>query len=126
MLGLSANEYQQLIMSVGTHRGSRPLTPSQAAALFKKAADAGSTASVSAEATHLSSSMVGRFLRLTDLAPDIQHLVDWGQSGSTLSFSSAFELSRLRPEDHQAVAIAVLEHGLSSAEVRQLVQLRLR
>lgn len=126
MLGLSADEYKQLIMSVGTHRGARPLTPVQAATLFKQAADAGSTPTVSAEATHVSASMVSRFLKMTELAPDIQHLVDWGQSGSTLSFSSAFELSRLPPQDHQAVATAVLEHGFSSAEVRQLAQLRLR
>ncbi|MHB1789575.1 MAG: hypothetical protein ACYCVN_09000 [Acidimicrobiales bacterium] len=113
-------------MSVGTHRGARPLTPVQAAALFKQAADAGSTPAASAEATHVSASMVSRFLKLMELAPDIQHLVDWGQSGSTLSFSSAFELSRLPPQDHQAVATSVLEHGFSSAEVRQLAQLRRR
>lgn len=126
MLGLSPDEYKQLILSVGTHRDERPLTPVQAATLFKQAADAGSTPTASAEATHVSASMVSRFLRLMELAPDIQHLVDWGPSGSTLSFSAAFELSRLRPQDHQAMATAVLEHGLSSAEVRQLAQLRLR
>lgn len=126
MLGLSADEYKQLLMSVGTHRGERPLTPVQAATLFKQAADSGSTAAASAQATHLSASMVSRFLRLIELAPDIQHLVDWGQSGSTLSFSSAFELSRLPPQDHQVVATAVLEHEFSSVEVRQLAQLRLR
>ena len=79
MLGLSADEYKQLLMSVGTHRGVRPITPVQVAALFKRAADAGSTPAASAEATHVSASMVSRFLKLLELSPDIQHLVDWGQ-----------------------------------------------
>ena len=126
MLGLSAEEYRRLILSVGTHRDARPLTPVQAAGLFEQARRAGSTPHLSAEATHLSPSTVNRFLKLLTLAPEIQHLVDWGQSGSTISFSSAFELARLPSSEHELVATAVLERGLTSSEVRQLTQLRQR
>jgi hypothetical protein len=124
---LSPNERRSLLLSVGTHRTARPLSPIEVARLFEKALNAGASLQECADAAHFkATSMVSRFLSLLRLAPDIQHLVDWGQSGSTLAFTSAFELSRLPTSDHVAAASAVLANGLKSVEVRQLVQLRKR
>src|SRR5207249_9151314 len=50
----------------------------------------------------------------------------WGQSGSTIAFSAASELSRLDTGEQVGACTAVLENQLSSAEVKELVQLRLR
>lgn len=126
MIGLTPDENRQLLLSVGTHRGERALTPVEVATLFRRSIDSGGTITQCAEGTHVSTSIVSRFLKLLDLKPEVQHLVDWGSSGSTMSFTSAFELSRLSSADHQEVANAILEDGLSAKEVRDLVQLRRR
>jgi hypothetical protein len=127
VVGLEPIEHQQLLLSVGTHRTNRPLSPIEVARLFEKCLSQGASTGQCASAAHFkSASMVTRFTSLLSLDPKIQHLVDWGQSGATLAFSAAFELSRLGTEDHLPVAEAVLEHRLGSSEVRQLVQLRKR
>lgn len=127
MSPLSPTERRGLILSVGTHRGKRPLSPVEVAQLFQRMLDNGSTLSDIAELVQFDgTTMIGRFQRLLGLAPPIQHLVVFGTEDGALGFTSAFELARLPSADHQEVAMAVLEHGLSSAEVRQVVQLRLR
>jgi len=57
-----------------------------------------------------------------------RHLIDWGKTeDASLGFTAATELARLATsEDQEAVANAALKHKLSSAEVRQIVQLRMR
>jgi hypothetical protein len=125
--GLSPAEHKGLLLSVGTHRGKRPLSPVEVAMLFKRAADAGASLRDLAELVHFDgTTMVSRFLRLLELNPEIQHLIDWGQSGSTIAFSAASELSRLDTGEQVGACTAVLENQLSSAEVKELVQLRLR
>jgi len=126
MDGLTPEENKQMLLSVGTHRGERMLTPVEAAKLFRKSISSGGSITGCATGTHVTTSMVSRFLKLLDLIPEIQHLVDWGASISTISFTSAFELSRLAREDQQEVANAILEDGFSAKEVRDLVQLRRR
>lgn len=125
--GLSPEEEKELILSVGTHRAGRRLTPLEVARLFQRMTAHGATLKDCAELVQFEgTTMVSRFLRLLELEPDIQHLVDWGQSGSTIAFTAATELSRLdRQEQRQAVR-EILENGLKSQEVKQLVQLRRR
>ena len=71
-------------------------------------------------------SMIFRFLRLLKLNPEIQHLVDWGQSGATISFTAAWRLTELKPKDQTRACDAILEYQLTSPEVEQLIQLRVR
>jgi hypothetical protein len=99
----------------------------EVALAVRDAVNAGESLASIASSLQLTPSMVSRFLRLLDLNADVRHLVDWGPSGlSTVGFTSASELTRL-PREDQAVAVpATLEHRLSSADVKQLVQLRLR
>lgn len=127
MRGLSAEEKRRLILSVGTHRAHRAYTPVEVAQCFQKAIDAGSSLQECAEAVQFEgTTMVTRFLRLLHLPPEVQHVVDWGQSGSTLGFTSAFELSRLPSAEQAPATRAALEHRLSASEIRQLVQIRQR
>lgn len=128
LVGLSADEYKKLLLSVGTHRGKRPLSPVEAAALLRKATSAGASLSECAKAVQLEGpTWVSRFLKLLDLPQDVQHLIDWGRGAGTIAFTSASEVSRLDDPVDQRRAIQVgLEHNLSSAEMRQLVQLRKR
>jgi hypothetical protein len=70
--------------------------------------------------------MIGRFKRLLNLPPNLRHLVDWGSSSSTISFTAASEVARLHPGEQEAVLNSVLENGLSKNEVMQIVQIRNR
>lgn len=128
LLGLSAEEFKRLLLSIGTHRGERPLSPVEAAGLLRKAQDAGASASDCAKAVHLEGpTWIARFIKILDLPEDVYHLIDWGRRNGSIAFTSATEIARLTEDADQRTAIkAALEHDLSSSEVRQLVQLRLR
>lgn len=79
------------------------------------------------EKVRLSPTNVGRFIRLTSLPSAVQGWIDWGAPKDFVGFSSAAELVRLGDGDEQrTVAEAVLSQGLTSKEVRQVVQLRTR
>ncbi len=116
---------RKLILSVGTHRSERPLSPVEVAEALEMQIASGTTARDIAEALHLeNTTMIGRFRRLLRLSPAIRHLVTWGQSPSSISLTVASELARLDSADtQQQVVDAALENGLKSSEVRQVVQI---
>ena len=125
--GLSADEEKELILSVGTHRSGRRLSPVEVAVLFQRMTSNGAGLKECADLVQFEgTTMVGRFLKLLQLEPELQHLVDWGQTGSTLAFTAAVELSKLERDEQRAAVRAILENGLKSQEVKQLVQLRRR
>ncbi len=128
MLGLSPEQTKRLLLSVGSHRGTRPFSPVEVAETLKISIDAGSKLSELASALHLDgTSMVTRFLRLLDLSPQVRDWVDWGESGSTIGFTAASELSRLSDSGEQnQLGRAALENQLKSSEVREVVQIRRR
>jgi len=126
--GLTSDEYKQLILSVGTHRGKRRISPVEAAVLFDKAQRAGASLADCAKAVQLEGpTWVGRFLNLLKLPEDVRHLVDWGRGAGAVTFTSAADIARLDdPDDRRAAIQAALTHNFSSKEVRQLVQLKKR
>lgn len=70
---------------------------------------------------------IGRFPRLLKLPEEVLHLVDWSTPQGGIGFSAAVELVKLRSQsDQREVADAVLKHGLTSREIRQVAQLRKR
>lgn len=113
---------------MGSHRIQRPLSPIEVGQALSDSAKAGSSLKELADTLHFDgTSMVTRFMRLLALSPQIQHLVGWGQSKSTIGFTVASELARLKQEHDQIrVCHSALEYQLSSSEVKQIVQLRLR
>jgi len=125
---LSPTERQRLLLSVGTHRGQRPLSPGEVASLFSKILEAGGTLSDCAEAASLEgTTWVSRFLRLLSLPASVRHLIDWGGNEGAVTFSSGAEIARLNDdEEEEALVQGVLTHQLSGSEVRQVVQLRKR
>ena len=126
--GLTTEEYKKLILSVGTHRGKRVISPVEAAVFFAKAQAARASPADCAKAVQLDGpTWVSRFLGLLKLPEDVRHLVDWGRGVGAVTFTSATEIARLDSHDDQRRAMeATLAHNFSSAEVRQLVQLRKR
>jgi hypothetical protein len=125
--GLTAEEKKHLLISVGTHRGKRALSPVEVAKLLRKAIESDTSLADCAAGVQLTTSQVSRFLSLLRIPSELHYLINFGQSAGTLGFSSAFELSRLDAEEDQRRAVrAVLELNLTSSEVRQLVQARER
>jgi hypothetical protein len=123
LFGLEPDEFRDVLLSIGSNRGRRPLSPIEVAILLKKILDIGTSMKDCAAAVHLEGpTMVSRFTRLLNLHPDVQHLVDWGQSGATVSFSSATEIAKLPQEDHVPAANAIVENQLTGGEIKQIVQ----
>lgn len=125
--GISKSDLRDLILSVGTHRRQRRLSPIEAAELFHIEKAGGKTNQQLADMVLLKdTTMVNRFLSLLELSPELRHLVDWGQSDSTISFTAAAELSHLEFSDQECLAEAVLKYSLTKSEVIQIVQIRKR
>jgi hypothetical protein len=122
-IALTEEERRDLLVSIGTHRGQRRLSPMDVARLFQKAIDAGASLAQCASAAGLAGTeMVKRFLRLLDLPPSAQTAVSWGGSDTTLAFSAASEIARLAPSLQELTAHEALARGLSSSEIKQVVQ----
>ena len=127
MKGISEAEYQGLVLSVGTHRSARPLSPLEVAELLNKAIAAGATRAQCAEELGIGSSQVSAFLSLLLLVPQIRHLADWqGSKAASVAFSTMAELRRLKHDDQTVAANAALAHKLTWKEAVQLVQIAIR
>jgi hypothetical protein len=123
MSALTDDERRDLLMSVGTHRSQRRLSPIGVAQLFRKAMDGGESLSWCASAVDLSNAdMVKRFLRLLDLPPSVQVTVAWRGSDTTLAFTAATEVARLPKHLQEQTAHEALAYRLSSSEVKYVVQ----
>lgn len=127
MKGLSEQELKELIISVGTHRQERRLSPFEVAKLLEKSIKAGSSRRECAQAIGLGNTYIGYFLNLLDLSPEIQHLAKWGRSKDVgIAFSALAWLTRLPSEDQVIAAQAILKHDFTWKEVVELVQLASR
>ena len=103
------------------------MSPVEVGALFRKARMHGVSLADCAEAVQLHVTSILRFLRILDLPPDLQHLIDWGSGKDFVGFSAAVETTKLKDtEDQRALAAAILASSLNSKEVRQVTQLRQR
>lgn len=125
--GLAGEELRDLILSVGTQGNQRRLSPVEVATLIQVARTAGESNTTIAAAAHLEgTSMIGRFLKLLTLDPEVQPLVGWGATRSTIGFSTAVEVARLAQPDQAKATLAAIEHGFTRMEAKDLAQLRLR
>jgi len=124
MKGIAPEDLRDLILSVGIHKSDRPLSPVEVAELLYKLINSGETIQDVSKEILLNPTMITRFLRLTNVAPEIQHLIGWGGE-SKISFSTASEIARLKTvEEHKILAQATLEHKLSKNETIQVVEVR--
>ena len=122
--GLIPEEAQNLILSVGVQSPTRRITPVEVAVLLEKSIDAGASPKICASVCDVSTSMISRFRRLLRLSPSVRHLVDWGHTGITLSFSSAEKLASLPISEQDILCLGALQNGLIRQEVEQVIQLR--
>jgi hypothetical protein len=121
---LSPDERQALILSVGTHKKTRPDPPIQVArkvALLKK------TMSLEQIANDLGlqeTSTLQKFLALLKLPVEIQPLIVFGGMPGYLSFSVAYQIARLDdPKDIEMLVRDACENRRTKEEVRAIIQL---
>src|SRR5581483_6914863 len=62
-----------------------------------------------------------KFLKLLELAPDVQSQARADRTG-VLSFKHLYNVARLAPDDQAAILDAVREQGLSATQTEQLVR----
>ena len=106
---ISPENKRDLILSVGIHKKERPLSPVEVAELLQKLINSGTTKKEISQEIVLDLTMISRFLRLLNLAPEIQHLIGWGGQ-SRISFSTASEIARLKTSaEHKFLAKSTLE-----------------
>lgn len=120
-----SNEIRLLILSVGTHKSTRPLSPVEVGKYVQRALDAGETRATVAEKLLLDdTTVIGRFVRLPSLPPQVQQLVGWGADPATVSFTSASDVARLKSASAKIVlAKAALENQLNKSEILEVVQI---
>ena len=126
---LSPETQRDLILSLGTHRTRRRLSPVEVARLIDEVYRKGTSFREIAQLVNFGSTSTLREIhRLLALSPDIQHLVGWGKpTASTLPMKSAQQIARLSLwPDQLAAAEATLLHELTSEETRQLVEMKIR
>lgn len=117
----------EIILSVGTHRKKRLLSPIEVSERFAMLLNQGYSKEKIAEFVKLDPSMLERFIRLLQLEPYIKHLVDWGRSNkSAISFSAASEISLLNPKDQIHVTEAILKYQLTKSETKQITEIKKR
>ena len=125
MKGLLPHEIRQLILSVGTHKSKRPLSPIEVARFMQRALEDGEKRTDIADKLHLEdSSIIGHFIRLRSLPPQVQQLIGWGSDPTTVSFTAAAVIARLDSAQKQStLAKAALENQFNKSEITQVVQI---
>jgi len=127
--GLSPEVRRDLIVSLGTHQGARRLAPLEVAEYLEAAINAGRSFEQLAQLVGQgSTSTIREIHRLLKLAPSLRHLVGWGrQADSMLTMTAATYLARIgNHEEQESAARMAVEAQLSSGEVRQLVERRIK
>jgi hypothetical protein len=118
---------RDLILSVGTHKKNRPLSPVEVAEGFKVAIDNGMSRKELAELVQFGgTSMIDRFLNLLKLNKDLRYLVDWRQGDLSISFSSASKIACLTDYEQKEVVKAILDNRLNKDEITQIIQIKKR
>ena len=120
--GLTEEEYALLVLSVGTHRGKRHLTPIGVAKLLDKASNNNEMKDI-VTSLELSSGMIKKFLSLLLLPIEIQKLISFGSNRGCISFTSAFEISKIKNQEERFdLTKSALENNLNKSEVQAIVQ----
>lgn len=126
MFGLSQDELTDLVLSVGTRKATRRLSPMEVVRLIERALQV-TTRKRLAKHLHIDTAIVARFVRLLRLPKEYQYLLNWHGGPGRIPFSIAAEAAQLTSsEDVSAVLDAVMERQLTRLETLAVVQLRQR
>ena len=120
------HEQAKILASVGSHRSRRFVTPLQVAEDMQSNRSKYPTKKALAEAYNFrDASMVDRFLSLLKLPNEISSKVTFQGSGTNLGLDKAFRISKLKSQDDMIyMGREILRSDLTTAEVRQILQLK--
>ncbi|MDG6909765.1 MAG: hypothetical protein JRN08_05300 [Nitrososphaerota archaeon] len=121
MEGLTQEERSKLIRSVGTHRGTRPLSPVEVGQLFAKALQYSSAETIASEVDFHGTTMVSRFVRLLDIPEEFQPLIDWGNSSGSIPFTAATAVGGLPRGIQRVLLNRYLSGELDVQDLRNVV-----
>jgi len=124
--GLTEDQAELLMMSVGTHRTIRPLQPSEVAALFAKSIHNGSDTKTIGREIGLSKSMVDTFLRLMKLDETVLSTIGWRKADNRIPLWTAVQLTSLDRTNQLQLLNLILRDRLTSTEIRSILQLAKR
>jgi hypothetical protein len=122
---LSSDERRDLILSVGTHKRKRRLSPIQIAKLVDRLykIQGISLELIAMELSLKSSYSLKKFISLLSLPLELQPLITWGASPGYLSFSVAHEISKVKDNDKILILSKdAIENQRTSEEVRAIIQ----
>lgn len=127
LTGLDLSEKQELLATIGSHRSKRKTTPPRVAELLDKARTFQPLDKIALDLELRDTSILHRFLSLLKLPPEIQGLVEFGQSKGFIPFSSAAEIVRVaNDDDRKYLAKTALENSLKKSEVQAIIQRSVR
>jgi hypothetical protein len=124
VFGLTDIQWQELLLSVNTHRKTRRLSPVETATHLDIALSKTDLHSLAQALGFSDTTTIVKIRRLKDLPAELGALVEWGTANGSVSMSTAAELMRIPSIEVAADAIkAAVEHSLNKEEARQLVQI---
>jgi hypothetical protein len=124
VFGLTDIQWQELLLSVNTHRKTRRLSPVETATHLEIALSKTDLHSLAQALGFSDTTTIVKIRRLKDLPAELGALVEWGTANGSVSMSTAAELMRIPSIEVAADAIkAAVEHSLNKEEARQLVQI---
>lgn len=133
---LTEDEFAELILSVGTHRKKRHISPVEAARRIERAITSGvshrtgtipyTRESLARKLGLKDPTMLGRFLAVLSIPEEFQQIVNWGEGGRNLehlTFSVASNASSLPVEKQRELFLEILRHELTKSHALQAIQL---
>lgn len=121
---LTPDERRDLLLSVGTHKKSRRLSPVQVAHLITRLQKSMSLEQIAGELGLQETSTLQKFPSLLRLPVEIHPLIIFGGMPGYLSFSVAYQIARLdNPKDIDILVKDVCENQRTKEEARAIIQL---
>ncbi|QBY54450.1 hypothetical protein [Cupriavidus oxalaticus] len=123
-------ELKGLLLSVGSHKAERRLSPAEVGLLIERALAAGKSSQELSNLLGIGVTQLKEFVKIAGLSPDVRDMAGWSGRkqgfANTIPFSSLAQLSGLDSVDQRRAAEAILSHALTWKEIVQVMQLHRR
>jgi len=123
---LTGTELGELMVSVGTHRHERPLSPIEVGRRIKTLIDSGKDRSFLQTILGLKGdTMINKFLQLLTLPDEFQDIIIWGKTQkNNVCFDTAYQISRLDSFDAKRTLLKeILEYSMTREEAADVIRL---
>src|SRR4051812_14574968 len=105
---LTREELKSLLLSVGSHKADRRLSPAEVGTLITKALAGGKSRQEVSDQLGIGVTQMNEFIKIAELSPDVRDMAGWsGRKGgisNTIPFSSLAQLSGLDSSEQRRAA----------------------